>query len=469
MNYSSSIQKGVYDRAPYFIKNILSSGYGLFQKRKRCGKYYRYYLDFLSESQWYKNDQLKELQFKLTKDFLVFAFKRSEYYRKLFVQYGFNPASIKSLSDMQILPVLNKEYAREHIEEIFPSNINEFSPYVTHTSGTTGLGLKLFESKECFEREFAFRINSYSWGGVKFGNRWAWCAGHPVSKQDSDKPPFWVHDVINNWLLMSSYHMSEKNLPAYIYKLARFKPELLAGYPSSIYLLAVINYELGKIVNPKAIVTSSETLFDYQRDIIGKSFGCKVYSYYGNAERAAVFSECEKGSYHLREEYSFVELLDENNLPVKDGNKGILICTGFGNYATPLIRYRIGDEAIFSKENKCACGRSGKIVESIIGRIEDYIVTPEGRYIGRLDHLFKDSINVRMAQIVQNKVSEITIKIVQKTGYGKKDELEILTEARKRLGSGINISFDYVKDIPRSKNGKFKFINSTLEKRKGIK
>ena len=334
----------------------------------------------------------------------------------------------------------------------------------SHTSGTTGQGLKLPETAECFQREFAYRIHSYSLGGVKFGNRWAWCAGHPVTYINRKKPPFWAHDYLNNWLLMSSYHLSKSNLPYYIKKLSDFKPELIAGYPSSIYLLALVNRKSKHKVTPKAVVTSSETLFQNQRAIIEDSFGCKAFIYYGSGERAAAIAECEKGKYHLRTEYSFMELVNQANKPVGKSEEGRMVCTAFGNYAIPLIRYDVGDVAKISNDTVCDCGRQGVIVENVVGRAEDFIFTPDNKYIGRLDHLFKDSLNVRMAQIIQETIDSIIIRIVKEPSYGRKDENEILKEARNRLGAAMKINFEYVDDITRSKSGKHQFIVQRLSK-----
>jgi phenylacetate-CoA ligase len=334
-----------------------------------------------------------------------------------------------------------------------------------HTSGTTGEGLRFAESLESFQREYAFRFQSYSWAGARLGGRWALCAGHPVVPPDCTAPPFWVYDRANNWLIMSSYHLTSANLPHYIDELKDFKPEMLYGYPSSIFLLALMNKRMGRLVRPCTVVTSSETLLDHQRREIEDSFQCKAFSYYGNSERAGCMSQCENGLFHVRAEHSYVEILDEQNQPVKPGGKGRLVVTAFGNYATPLIRYDIGDVAVLSEKATCSCGRGGILVERIIGRVEDYIVTPDGKYVGRLDHLFKNTTNVLMGQIVQDRVDEVRILIVRDGCYTEKDEAIIQKEARTRLGNEINIRFEYVDDIPRTREGKFRFVISHIEKK----
>lgn len=464
MNYDSSLQKWIYHRSPYFVRCAIASWYGWIQQRRRYGEYFHRHLKAIEESQWFLSEELDILQFERTKAFLIYAQLHSRFYQKLFARCGFEPESMQSLADLHKLPVINRAIVHRNLGSIMSDDLAALRVIWSNTSGTTGVGLRFPASLESFQREYAFRFQSYSWAGAHFGGRWAFCAGHPVVSFDCKRPPFWVHDKANNWLLMSSYHLTEANLPHYVHELKKFKPEMLLGYPSSIFLLALINKNVGSPVRPHTVVTSSETLLDYQRRAIEDSFHCKAFSYYGNGERAGCLSQCEYGLFHLRAEHSYVEILDKHNQPAKPGATGRLVVTAFGNYATPLVRYDVGDIATLSEGRTCRCGRGGNLVERIIGRVEDYVVTPDGRLIGRLDHLFKDTANVMMGQIEQDHVNEVRIRIVRDAYYTAKDEAIIRKEARARLGNEMNIRFEYVDDIPRTKGGKFRFVISHVEK-----
>jgi phenylacetate-CoA ligase len=463
MAYGTSLQQRLYYSAPYFLKNAISSLYGWRQKSDRHGEFYRQYLESLSVSQWYDNDRLKELQFTELKAFLVHAKQHCKYYAELFRAHAFDPADMRSLSDLAALPVLEKHTVRTRLGDITPDNLQKNRVRWVHTSGTTGTGLRFPVSAECFQREYAFRFLHYQWGGIREGERYAFCSGHPVTYCDRQEPPYWVHDHANQWLLLSSYHLTENNLPLYIAELDKFQPVLLAGYPSSLYLLALANRRLGKKVHPRAVYTASETLFDFQRRAIEESFGCKVFMWYGNTEMCGNIVECERGKHHLKLEHSYVELLGPENEPAETGEEARLICTGFGNYATPLIRYNVGDVAIKSEQSACECGRGGIMIDRVTGRTEDYVVTADGRLVGRLDHLFKDAVRVKHAQIIQDERDRITIRIVKDSGYSKSDEQDILAEARLRLGSSMKVRFEYVDEIERTSNGKFRFIISNLK------
>lgn len=105
---------------------------------------------------------------------------------------------------------------------------------------------------------------------------------------------------------------------------------------------------------------------------------------------------------------------------------------------------------------------------SIDGRLDDYILTPEGRKTKDLDCVFQNTENVQDAQIVQCKTGDLIIKIVKRNGYTKKDEVNI----KEAIGSWISllinwglykVRFDYVKQIDKEPNGKQRFVKSYLK------
>lgn len=466
MARGSSNQQYIYYNSPYIIKNIISSYYGFKQKIKRHGNFFNEYYKSLNESQWFDNNRLIKLQKQKLIEFLKYAFTNSKYYSTLLKNIKMNISDINNSDFLNSIPILNKQTIRKEFNSIYINNNSINNLAWSESSGTTGKSLKIPITSECFQREHAFRELHYTWGGINHNDRIAVCAGHPVAYINREKPPFWTYDYANNWLLLSSYHLTEQNIPYYLKEIERFNPQLLKGYPSSLYILAIANKKFGFNIKPKAIYTASETLLDFQRKMIEESFEVKVYSWYGTAEMSGNIVECEQGNNHLKLEHSYVEILDNKNEQAKTGEEGRLVCTAFGNYAIPLIRYDIGDIAIRSKKNNCECGRGGPLIEKLIGRVEDYIITPDGRFIGRLDHILKDIRNVKNAQIVQHKIDNIVIRIVKENNFSNNDEQKILINARQRLGSELEIKIEYVSEILKEKGSKYKFIVSKINKKK---
>jgi phenylacetate-CoA ligase len=131
----------------------------------------------------------------------------------------------------------------------------------------------------------------------------------------------------------------------------------------------------------------------------------------------------------------------------------------------PFIRYDIGDIATI-KSGTCSCGRQSPLVAAIDGRIEGYILTPDGRRLGRLDVLFKDTENIREIQLIQKQIESVTLKIAKRPEYTSKDETTLLKNFRKYLGDIITINMEYVDVIPRESNGKFRQVVSSVFKDK---
>lgn len=459
MSYNNNLAKQFYDFAPYFVKMLISSIYGISQRSKRYGKIYNKQIDMLRDSQYWTNEELAIYQQDKATAFILDICKTVPYYKN--AGYG---DLFASASDYKNLPILTKNQVKQKIQDFY--NISLEKVIWGHTSGTTGSAMIFPISMEAYQNEYAFRHSHYNLGGVSLHKKEkiAFCAGHPVAASGRTRPPFWVHDVINNHMYFSSYHMSEENLRYYIKKLEEFNPLLLHGYPSSIYLLANAHKRHSrKKLALKSIFTSSETLLDYQRKLIEDTFQVKVHNYYGTSEMSAYITECEKGELHLKSEYSFVEILNSKNQACKPGETGRIVSTNFINAAFPLIRYDVGDMVKISSNQASKCGKNGLLIDYIWGRIENYVYTPEGYMVGRLDHLFKDALNVKEAQIEQRNKNEVIIRITPGDDYTKDDEIAILKEARKRLGSTIKILFEYVEDIPRTSGGKFRFVISSLD------
>lgn len=459
--YGNALLKYIYHKSPPLIKNMMASLYGLKANIERYGRFYKEWLSFLEKSQYFTNEDLISFRNSKTIAFVNQVLQLNSYLREF---YGLN--RINSIEDLKKFPIIDKDFLRKNLNRIQIINNKKEKIKFSHSSGTTGSAIIFPVTLECFQREYAFRAMHYKWSGVDLNKKpkIATFSGHPVADVNKLEPPFWVYDYINNWLIFSSYHLSDKLFKYYIAELDKFQPELIHGYPSSVYLIALAYKKYGKgLRNLKAVYVASETLLDFQREVIEDAFQVKVFNWYGNSEMCANIVECEKGRLHLKYEHSFVEILNEKNEECKPGEKGRLICTGFGNIAFPLIRYDIKDEVTISEEQFCPCGRGGLIVKEIVGRVEDYILTPSGKRIGRLDHLFKDTRGIREAQIYQGKIDEIEIRVVPEEGrLDEGDIKKIIKECNLRIGRELRVKIEVVEKIPRGPNNKFKFVVSDL-------
>jgi phenylacetate-CoA ligase len=448
--------KRAYCRAPGPVRDVMASVYGFTAARKRFGKYFQQYFDEFSQTQWYSQEQIEEIQNRRLRRLLEHAAEHVPYYRQLFGELGLSPRDVADKTELHKLPILEKETFRRNSHLFRSSAYGERDVVYKRTGGTTGKALTVAISLERFQAEQAIKWFHYSWSGIRRGDRIATLAGHPVAPAEQRRPPFWVTNHAENQVLFSPNHLNEECLAQYARKLAQMHPALIHGYPWTIYLLALCMGKAGRDdVHPKAIYTSSETILEHQRRAIEQQFGCKVYDFYGSGEMVANILECPDGSRHVIGSHSIVEFLRQDGTPALPGEEAEMVCTSLLNLATPLIRYRSGDIVVLS-DRQCSCSRPGPLVEKIIGRVEDVIVAPDGKYWITLDLVFKEVDTIVEAQIVQPSREQLLIKVVRGPGYCDADTQKMLDELRRLVGDGMRIDFEFMEKIPRTPLGKFR-------------
>ncbi|MDT4899011.1 MAG: hypothetical protein QOH25_4088 [Acidobacteriota bacterium] len=463
-SYKQHWLKNIYDRLPVSLQNLMTSVYGLQHRRRVRGRYYYDYLEQLHKSQWDSPLELERKQNEKLTKFVSYASLHSPYWHRVFREQKLEPDMIKSPADLARLPLLEKETVRCSLDELVSDEYRSGGKkaVTVHTSGTTGKALRLKISIEAWQREYAFRDDHRTWMGIKPDDRVATLAGHPVVSTNHLKPPFWRRNRAENQIIFSAQHLTPETMPLYVEELHRFQPHLLHGYPSALYLLALyLDSQNIHTLRPRAVYTHSETLLDNQRALLQRAFGCHVFDGYGNTERVAYIVECGQGSLHVRMEHSVIEFLRADGEAARPGEMAEMVCTGFGNEAMPLVRYRVGDSAIYT-DRPCPCGRGGTIVEKILGRVDDIIVTPDGRHVGRLDHVFKDLLNVVEAQIVQERIDAVRVRLVKRPEFGAEDMKTLERELRLRLGTKMKLEYEFVESIPREANGKFRAVISKV-------
>ncbi len=256
--------------------------------------------------------------------------------------------------------------------------------------------------------------------------------------------------------------MTRENLPAYVEAMHALPCSYVEGYPSSLHLVARAMIESGRSLPEGRLVgifPSSESLLAFHRADIERAFGAPIFDRYGTSEFAVSMTGCTAGNLHVDMEFGIVEV--EIQEETEELERGPLLVTGFANDATPFIRYRIGDVGTRLKK-PCACGRPGEVFLDVDGRIEDYVVTPDGRWVGRMDHVFKEQLQIAEAQILQEDASAIEVLIVPRAGYDDRAEDAVRSEIRSRLGDEIRIDMKRVDMIPREANGKFRAVRSSI-------
>jgi phenylacetate-CoA ligase len=356
------------------------------------------------------------------------------------------------------LPFLSKETFRCNPTVL----LTQKSPRGTeifHSGGTTGNPTQTYYSPHFHKIELAVAAaRSLSWAGVGYKDRRVMFGYRKICHPSQSSPPYWRFNPAENMAYGSVYHMSKKTLPHYIEFLRAFKPKIIMGYPAILRLIADYALDNNDLPAPaNAIITTSETLFSTERDLIEAAWGCKVFDRYGAVENCVFVSQCEFGRYHISPEVGIVEIVDEHGNITPPGILGEIICTGLQNFLQPLIRYRIGDLARWAVEQNCPCGREMPIIEGIEGRVEEMCFTPDGRQINQLDCIFEGVKNILEAQVIQDAIDHFILLVVPKDGFGAFD-IKLLEQNMNSLVSGVTLDVRIVDKVSRTNAGKLRTI-----------
>lgn len=453
----------IYDRLPPGVQDMFVATAGWRSYRARFGSHFRTNLRELSRTDFLSADEVHADQERRLAETLRWAATTVPYYRDLFRREGIDPEQIRRVEDLKQIPSLDKETVRLRGHDLISDGFSSRILIPGRSSGTTGTALRLVHTREALGWEYAVIWRQRGWYGFLLGDRFAGFGGQPVVPFEQSEPPFWRSDLARGRVLFSLYHMKPEFLPYYAAELRQRGYLFWQGYPSSIALVCEYLLENGVSLGtaaPGAVFTSSETLLDFHRERIVQTTRAPVADRYGNAELSVSAVQCPEGRYHVDTEFCVLEIEPHEEGP--DWVRGEVIATGFANRAMPLIRYRTGDVATLRKQVGCPCGRSRPVVEELDGRIEDYVVTPDGRRVGRMDHVFKDALLVKEAQILQSSPDSILVRIAPRPGYGPDAQARIDREFRARLGREIAIRYELVDALPREANGKFRAVISTL-------
>jgi len=421
---------------------------------------------FLKKSQRWDRERLRKYQLGELKKIIKHSYKNVPYYRRLFKDEGIRPNDIKKLRDIRKIPFLTKEKVRENIEDLKARNFSEKKfEYVT-TGGSTGTPLKMYYYRgKTRAIEWAYIKDMWDRVDYSFLDKCAYLKGAKISKENKN----WEKTFFGRWLKLSTFHMTEENLSKYVKRIRRFKPKYVQSFPSTITVLA--EFMKKKNIDPfpslRAIFCSSENLYPKQRELLSDVFDCRVFSWYGHAERAVLAGECEMSNdYHIYPQYGITEIVDEKGNVINDkGKRGLIVGTSLTNYIMPLIRYKTDDVSAY-KEGECSCGISYELLESVTGRWKhEYLIGKEGQTIPLASVNVHSDIydNVERLQFYQDERGEVILKIVKKDNYSQKDTQRIKNQLNAKWKDSIDLQIQFVDEISRTDRGKYMFVDQKLD------
>lgn len=243
--------------------------------------------------------------------------------------------------------------------------------------------------------------------------------------------------------------------------LRRIMPGYLLTYPNNLSALLdlaeadpVNRAGLGRLLQVRTI---GETLRNPLRERCRQVLGIGIADLYSTQEVGVIAIECPQGGgYHVMSEGLVLELLADDDRPCAVGETGRVVITDLHNFATPLIRYDLGDLA--EADGPCSCGRGLPKIRRILGRERNLLRLPDGRRFWPLTGAFgyRDIAPVRQYQIIQRSFERVTLRLAVERPLGVAEESALAEKLVEFLGHRFAVDFEYFAPaIPRGPGGKF--------------
>lgn len=454
----------LYCRLPVLFQNLACTLYGLREGRERYSNSFFKYLVLFKSSDYKSADEISTLKKNSLCNILSKA-KESGLYPRLDLVSS-HDIEYRPWEVLKNLPVLSKEDIRNKEGLVKPRS--EAKEVVT--SGTTGKALRFYKDLDAIAAQWAIWFRHRARFGVQFKDVSVNFTGKPVVPVGQRKPPYWRYNKSQRQYLISMQHINEKNINSIVSFLNTISPVFYSGYPSivaEVSRLAIAKgLQLEAASRPRVVFTGAENILDYQHETISLWTGAEVTDQYGLSEGCCNFSKCEYGYYHEDFEFCHIEILEPEVFP--DGScRGHLVGTGFFNQVMPFLRYDTGDIAIIAPEDfKCPCGRESRVIFSVEGRADDFVVTPDGRRVMRFDYLFKNTPEAYEAQVVQYQLGSIVIRaVLAAPDLEKSFEEKVIHNFNDYIAAAMDVKFEYVDSIEKSSTGKFKAVLNLIDEK----
>jgi phenylacetate-CoA ligase len=432
--------------------------YGYYLSKKRFNREFYVYYRALLKNLEKTESEIREEQFEMLKLNLINAYENIPYYNKIFNETEFSPYKIGGFDDIKIIPFLDKDKVKNNYNILLNQNIKKSSYIQSCTSGTTGQKTKfLLPKKLAYAKNAAFIYRFYAMADISPMDKRVTIGG----RRFTNKKPYWIYNIFENQMLLSTHHLNEETVDIYISKINDFNPKFIQGHPNSILYLAIkiINKNISITDSIKVIFTTGETLVEENRRYIERAFKVKVLQQYGSGESCFSAQETSESiGYMMNYEHGYVELI---------GNGGVkeVVATSLQNHVMPFIRYKIGDYVVPVKEEiKKRKYQLPYLFSHVIGRVDDMIVNANGIMVFpvTIREIMKRNMKDFTAyQFLQNNVKDYELRLIDEKKDINVDA--VVKNLKEILGANSYINVTYVDRII-SDGGKIRnIINKNKE------
>ena len=348
---------------------------------------------------------VKKIQLHKFNKLIKYALKYSTFYQKIYENIDLKSLNIKTVEDLEKLPIITKEMMNEYAGEQIVTSKNIEGLIIRSTSGSTGKPFDTYlTKKEYFTSYFRtfFSLKNYN----PF-SRFV-LVGVFQQKEEIEKKSF-LHFAQKYLKLFRREAYSVFTPVNKIIKNLRDKKiHILSTTPS---FLKILTEELARqdlTLNIKYVIPFGETLFSDVRNNVKEYLHAQIINVYGSMELptlAWTLPDADTFQYPLNS----VILEYVNPINIDGETYGELVITNLVNKTMPFIRYKISDHVKILENDYLNMG-------TVIGRIEDVITLDSGERLFRLQiySLFNNFSELKQYKIIQKKDNKIYFQVILK-------------------------------------------------------
>ncbi len=411
----------------------------------------------LEATQWLAQNEIEQRQCAQLEKLAHHAMQHSPFFAARMKTAGLRASALCVRENLARLPLLTRRDLQRGTDVYCTQVPADHQPVrEARTSGSTGEPVVVRRTSISQLFWLAITLREFFWHERAFDLRFS--AVRPsfpahVIRQDWGAPASLLFETGPSQLIPITTDIAQ--LAAW---LAEFSPHVLIVYPNVLEgLIAHFGKDAAALPDLKLIRSISETLSPRLREEARAFFGARVVDNYSSQEAGVIAVQCPDADiYHIMSESLIVEVVDERGRACAQGETGRVVLTDLHNFATPLIRYDIGDYA--ERGGVCSCGRGLPTLKRVLGRARHLILMPDGTRHWPLVGFarFRDVAPVAQYQLIQTGREEIEVRLVVETPLSAAQKSDLCAVIRETLGFAFALSFVYFETkIPRGPRGKF--------------
>ncbi len=414
-------------------------------------------LDQLERSQWLDRETIRAGQFRQLRVLAEHAMAHSPHFARRLRAAGLTTDELATPGGLARLPALRRREIQDATDLFCDHVPPDHSPVRdTFTSGSTGQPVHARRTQVCELVWLAHMVRDDIW------HRRDVKARRCSIRVTTDQPR---HFTTWGGLAGALFETGEvlvipSKLPVaeQMAMIDAFGPDNLLTYPATIAALLEDCRIRGRgFEGLNHMRTVGGALSPALREEVAAFFGVSVTDSYSAQEVGYLTLQCPDAPlYHVMAETVIIELVREDGAACDEGEIGRVLVTDLHNFATPLIRYDVGDYA--EAGPPCPCGRGLPTIRRVVGRERNLVRLPNGRrHWPWFSHEnLRDIAPVRQFQLIQHSLERIELRLACDRPLTANEEAAVRAAISRALDHEFAMELScFPDDLPADPGGKF--------------